>query len=38
MLAAEMSDIDQVLQKLKKLNMQLEEEDNLTGFLGVHIE
>jgi hypothetical protein len=38
MLAAEMSDIDQVLQKLRKLNMQLEEEDDIAGFLGVHIE
>jgi hypothetical protein len=38
MLATEMSDINQVMQKLKKLNMQLEEEDDIAGFLGVHIE
>ena len=38
MISAEMSNINQVLKKLKKLNMELEEEDNITGFLGVHIE
>jgi hypothetical protein len=38
LLASKMSDIKEALHKLRSLKMELEEEDNLAGFLGVHIE
>ena len=36
--ARDSSKIDETIQGLRDLNMELEEEDDVAGFLGVHIE
>ena len=38
MIARDVKCIDEMLQKLRDLNMEMTEEDDMAGFLGVHIE